>query len=311
MTTIHFAQISDIHISSLGDHHEMLSGRAPEIFAGIVTELNQMNDLDFVLITGDLFDTAEQWEFDQFQQVIRNLEKPYYILPGNHDRRPLDVREGLTRLDFARHFNPQLSARPASPEVQVGYWSTEVHPEVQLIGLDSIRDEDWGGIIDDLQLAWLLGELADHPDKLIIVGVHHPLHALHSIDNDPAWQNFVCDNGPEMLALLDDYPQVKMVLTAHHHLTKVDKFGQRWHFANPALVIYPCAYRTFRLTRQDDGWQLQWQMHHTVDEATIAEARELLERTLQDVGFEIDSVKEYVTAVFGTDHDKTGSAILT
>ena len=311
MTTIHFAQISDIHISSLGSHHEMLSGQAPEILAGVVAELNQMADLDFVLITGDLFDTASQWEFDQFQQVIGYLQKPYYVLPGNHDRRQNDSPAGLSRHDFARHFNPQVDERPTMSEAQAGYWSIDVHPKVQLIGLDSIRDEDWGGIIDDTQIAWLQAELARHTDKLVIVGVHHPLHPLHAIDHDPDWQNFVCDNGPEMLTLWDDYPQVKLVLTGHHHFSRVDWFGNRLHLASPSIVIYPCGYRTFHLTHQSDGnWHLQWQWHSSVDESTLTKARNRLTRTLDDMDFDKGLAENYASAAFGNNTDRNGTAVL-
>jgi hypothetical protein len=38
-TNLHFAQISDIHISSLGDHHDMLSGRSADFLTDIFTEL--------------------------------------------------------------------------------------------------------------------------------------------------------------------------------------------------------------------------------------------------------------------------------
>ena len=121
MTThLHFAQISDIHFSSLGDHHDMLSASAPEFLTKIVTQLNQTQDLDFVLITGDLFDTASRQELDDFQAVICTLQKTYYIIPGNHDRRDIDRTTGLTRRQFAQRFNPQIKARPTTAEAQLG-----------------------------------------------------------------------------------------------------------------------------------------------------------------------------------------------
>ena len=170
MTALHFAHLSDIHISALGDHHDMLSGQTAGFLADILAALNRVKDLDFVLITGDMLDTAQETELDRFQQLIRTLTKPYYILPGNHDRREPDDTTGLTRRDFARHFNPQFAARPAAPEAQVGYWSAAVSPQVQLIGLDSPRDEDWGGVIDADQLTWLEHELAAYAAKLVIFG---------------------------------------------------------------------------------------------------------------------------------------------
>ncbi len=311
MTTLHFAQISDIHISVHGDHDDMFSGRSAGFLKDIVAQLNRQDDLDFVLITGDLFDAAIQFELDSFNQVIHELKAPYYVIPGNHDRREINSAEGLTRHDFAHRFNPQYSQRPSDPKAQAGYWSLEAHPEVQLIGLDSIRDEDFGGQVDDTQIAWLQTELAQHRDKMVIVAIHHPLHKLAPIDDDPYWYRFVCDTGPEMLSLLDNSPQVKLVLTGHHHLTKVDKLGQRLHMAGPAIAIYPCAYRTFRLIRQaGDAWQLTWQTHNATDKATIAEAYETMVNTWQRVGFEADFVQEHVPIALGSDYDRTGTALL-
>jgi len=311
MTTLNFAQISDIHISVLGDHHDMLSGQSAGFFSNIVSKINRDDTLDFVLITGDLLDTAQQWEVEQFQQIIDTLNKPYYIIPGNHDRRDKDAAEGLTRYQFAQQFNPQVSTRPTQPDAQAGYWSIAVNPSVQLVGLDSIRDADWGGQIDAAQMAWLKQELKNNVDKLIIVAVHHPLHKIAPIDSHPDWLNFVCDSGPELLALFDDHPQVKLVLTGHHHQTKADMLGQRLHLACPSLAIYPCAYRTIRLEQQPDGdWQVEWQLHHTTDEATLAVAFETMLESWQKVGFGIDFVEEYVLLALGTPHDGDGTAVL-
>lgn len=310
MTNLHFALISDIHISSLGNHHDLLSGQSADILANILAHLNQIEDLDFVLITGDLFDVANQAEFDQFQAVIRTLKHPYYLIPGNHDRRKADQSEGLTRRQFAQYFNPQIDDRPTAPEAQVGYWSISVHPEVQLIGLDSIRDKDWGGVIDALQVEWLKAELAAHANKLILVAVHHPLHKVAPIDEHPDWSNYVCDNGPDILALLDQQPQVKVVLTGHHHLTQVDKLAQRLHIANPSICIYPCAYRTLRLHKNGGQWQLEWQTHKATDEKTIAKAHQVMLTGWQEIGFEADFVKEMAAIAFGRNHDRNGKAIL-
>ena len=54
MTNLHFAQISDIHFSVLGDQYDMLSSQAADFLAAIVTNLNQIEELDFVLVVGQL-----------------------------------------------------------------------------------------------------------------------------------------------------------------------------------------------------------------------------------------------------------------
>ncbi len=311
MTNLHFAQISDLHISTEGDAYDMLSARAADLLADIVTDLNRQPDLDFVLITGDLFFSATEPEFDLFRQVIGTLQKPYYVIPGNHDHRE-PGRQGLSRSQFAQHFNPQFEAGPSGTSSQVGYWSLAVGPEIQLIGLDSVLDSDWAGRIEPPQLAWLEQELVAWAEKLVILAVHHPLHILAPIDHLPRWRKFVCLNGPEILALLDRRPQVKIVLTGHHHMTKADRLAGRLHLACPAVAIYPCAYRTFRLRRQPDrSWQLEWQTHSAADPATRTEARQRMIRNWTDgAGLDRDFVEAYVDLAWGSPEDRMGRARL-
>ncbi len=311
MTDLHFAQISDVHISPLGDQFDMLSGRSAGFLADIVCELNRIDDLDFVLFSGDLLVTAQQQEFDRFLEAVSPLEKPYYVIPGNHDYAPANSNDGLTRLEFMRYVNPQFESLSTVPGSQLGHWSLTVKPGIQLIGLDSNRDEDWGGVITALQMTWLKNELAAHAGKLIVLAVHHPLHALAPIDHHPEWSNFVLENGPELLALLDSQPQVKVVLTGHHHLTKADRLGRRIHLACPSLAIYPCAYRTVRLGRQNnDQWWIEWQTHQATDEANLAEAHTRMLDGWVEVGFEPDFVEAYMRRAWGRDEDRDGRVIL-
>jgi 3',5'-cyclic-AMP phosphodiesterase len=309
MKPLTFVQLSDIHVSRLGDHHEMLSGRSAAFLAEIIAQLNRQIDLDWVLLSGDLADTAHPTEFDRFQQLIQTLRSPYAIIPGNHDRREANNTEGLTRHEFAQRFNPQVSARPTSPESQAGYWSIALSPEVQFIGLDSIRDEDWGGLIDATQLAWLENELLTYTDKFIIVASHHPLHKLAPIDDYPDYHLFVCDNGLKIRALLDQYPQVKVVLTGHHHQTKADWFGRRLHLACPAIVGYPCAYRLLRLSYSPGhGWRLEWQTRPATDPATLAEARRLMLETWVGAGFSLEVAEHHAKLAWGNPWDRQGVA---
>ena len=308
MPTLHFAHLSDIHISKLGHHHDMLSGQAVQFLAAAIEYLNNITDLDFVLFTGDLFDTADPWEVEQFQQTITALQVPYHVIPGNHDRREPDSAVGLNRQQFACRFNPQIDERPTDPVAQVGYWSIEVASGVQLIGLDSIKDDDWGGVVDAAQLAWLRNELTRLADNLVLLAVHHPLHKLAPIDDHDYFYRFVCDNGPELLALLDEHPQVKVVFSGHHHLCKVDELGPRLHVAGPALCIYPCAYRTLRLDFGEATTpRLTWQTHNAANPETIAQAKQRMEQAWLEAGFAADLITEYLDIALGNDFDRRGA----
>ncbi|MEW5957954.1 MAG: metallophosphoesterase [Chloroflexota bacterium] len=311
MTSLHFAQVSDLHISTVGDSEDVLSGQAATLLVGIVDRLNLLDDLDFVLFSGDLVNEGRLVELELFQQAVAGLRRPYYVIPGNHDYRPPAGGGGLTRQLFAQLFNPQIADRQGPPGAQMGYWSLTVKPDVQLIGLDSIREDDWGGIIDAAQMAWLRDQLAAHADKLVIVAVHHPLHELAPVDRDPRWRKFVCHNGAEMLALLADYPQARLVLTAHHHFTKVERLGPRWHLACPAVSIYPCAYRTVRLSRPAGReWQLEWRTRPAATAATTEEARQRMIAAWLAVGLDREFVDAHVRIALGEPEDRSGCVLI-
>lgn len=73
-----FAFISDTHIGSP-------NGSAEEDLRRTVADINQMKDIDFVVITGDITELGTDAEIRLAKQILSELTVPYYIIPGNHD----------------------------------------------------------------------------------------------------------------------------------------------------------------------------------------------------------------------------------
>jgi outer membrane protein assembly factor BamB/predicted phosphodiesterase len=73
-----FAFISDTHIGSP-------NGGAEEDLRRTVADINQMTDIDFVVITGDITELGTDEEIRLAKKILSDLKVPYYIIPGNHD----------------------------------------------------------------------------------------------------------------------------------------------------------------------------------------------------------------------------------
>jgi outer membrane protein assembly factor BamB/predicted phosphodiesterase len=73
-----FAFISDTHIGSP-------NGAAEEDLRRTVQDINSMNDVAFVVITGDITELGTNEELKRAKQLFDSLDIPYYIIPGNHD----------------------------------------------------------------------------------------------------------------------------------------------------------------------------------------------------------------------------------
>lgn len=71
-----FAFVSDTHI---GSHN------ADEDLRRTVRDINADNSLKFVVLTGDITDFGADTEFRLAKSILDSLNKPWYIIPGNHD----------------------------------------------------------------------------------------------------------------------------------------------------------------------------------------------------------------------------------
>ncbi len=73
-----FAFISDTHIGSP-------NGDAEEDLRRTVADINSLQDIDFVVLTGDITELGTDRELQVARQILDSLNIQYYIIPGNHD----------------------------------------------------------------------------------------------------------------------------------------------------------------------------------------------------------------------------------
>ncbi|MBQ2132647.1 MAG: metallophosphoesterase, partial [Bacteroidales bacterium] len=72
-----FAWISDNHLGSFA--------YAEDDLRQAIEEINAIDSLDFVILTGDLTEFGVTSEFALLRQMMDSLQKPYYMVDGNHD----------------------------------------------------------------------------------------------------------------------------------------------------------------------------------------------------------------------------------
>lgn len=73
-----FAFLSDIHISTA-------DGTPVEDLKRTINDINSMNDIDFVVITGDITELGTNEEIHRAKALFDGLKVKWYIIPGNHD----------------------------------------------------------------------------------------------------------------------------------------------------------------------------------------------------------------------------------
>jgi 3',5'-cyclic AMP phosphodiesterase CpdA len=153
---------------------------------------------DAVIVTGDLTGHAQPDEYAAARQVLDQLAVPYFVIPGNHDR-----RDGL------------LAAFPGhawSTDSGFIQYAVDDFP-VRLVAMDSLEEGHDEGCLCPERLAWLDFTLASASDQPTVLLVHHP-----PIRSGVWWMDTAGLAGAgELAVVLDRHPQVGLVACGHIH----------------------------------------------------------------------------------------------
>jgi outer membrane protein assembly factor BamB/predicted phosphohydrolase len=71
-----FAWLSDTHVGSTTGAEDLRAS---------VQDINAIDSISFVILSGDITELGWNAEIELAKQILDSLNKPYYILPGNHD----------------------------------------------------------------------------------------------------------------------------------------------------------------------------------------------------------------------------------
>ena len=238
--------------AAMVEEAEMLLGRA-------VADLNARKDLDFVLVAGDLLARSDPLSLDRAKTALAELHAPYYVVLGDYDGPGSPVKAAEPSAPKAEAAAPMPVEGGSRGTViwafqghgfsgAEGYWVRAIPPDLVLVGLDTVRPGRRGGHVDARQLAWLDRTLTRDADKVVGVGAHHGLMALHPLDEGTAWRHRMVDNAAAVRDLLGRHPNVLMVVTGHHHFAGGQVAGPIVYLASPSVGVWPLAYHLVRLT---------------------------------------------------------------
>lgn len=61
-----------------------------------------LGEIDAVIVTGDISDKGDLSSYEVFKSIIDQLQLPYFLIPGNHDK-----REPLRQCFHQHQYMPQ------------------------------------------------------------------------------------------------------------------------------------------------------------------------------------------------------------
>ena len=186
------AHISDLHITVGGE------ARMADNLEKLVEHINGLSP-DLVLVSGDITHNAQMAEAERAAGILAKLAAPYYLTPGNHDRR------AVLKAAFPT---------AAMPAAQASHASYVIEGEtLRILALDSSDPDAPNGRICAERAAWLEAELARSARPALIFMHHPPMKcAVEETDHPPL-------QGADLLAqVVARHGQVQRILCGHVHL---------------------------------------------------------------------------------------------
>ena len=239
-----FAYVTDVHLATgMSDTFKML--QESQLFLQDAVKQLNAEKLDFVIFGGDQVERPGQddanWQL--FLDVAQTLTAPWTFVLGEQDV------SGPPAVNKMKTYGPDWKGKGI--ETETPYWSQSPLPGVHIVGLDTSRSNSTQGDLSPEQLQWLKDDLNKNTRRFTIVFSHHPLLPPAPFDGGPPWDDYIVSQGATAREILGSSKYVRLALSGHVHMTKIQKEGDIWYVSGPSLGVYPCAYRIFRVTPDD------------------------------------------------------------
>ena len=192
-TCLTILQITDMHI--LRTMGETLVGVDTEYYFHAVLELafSVHPYFDLILVTGDLAQSPCQASYQRILNRLDALHVPCVCLPGNHD--DFELMQQILNTNSVNCRRQTL----------LDNW--------QFICLNSQIVGSAGGRLATSELLLLERCLNEYPNHHALIAVHH-----HCLPTESAWMDtMTIENNQAFLAIIKQYPQVKVITTGHIH----------------------------------------------------------------------------------------------
>ncbi|MEW4983304.1 MAG: 3',5'-cyclic-AMP phosphodiesterase [Cycloclasticus sp.] len=186
-------QISDMHLFASVDK-ELVGVNTEDSFLSVLQLAQEASwPPDLIFLTGDLSQDSSTESYTRLIEHMTKLNIPCYVLPGNHDTPAM-----LTEL----FETPLLTYQPL------------LHYKQWLFAfLDSETPNEEGGTLDEAAVEKLRQEISAHPNKQVLICLHHQLIPIGS-----EWLDSMCVANPDsLIKVITDYPNVRGVIHGHIH----------------------------------------------------------------------------------------------
>ncbi|GAA5225250.1 metallophosphoesterase [Membranihabitans marinus] len=197
-----FVQMCDTQLGMGGYEHDVKN------FEWAVNQINELNP-DFVIICGDLVNTADDTSVADFKRIMAGFNIPCYPAPGNHDvgNHPNDTSLSYYRETIGEDYYKFQNKGYSFVVTNTQLWKADV-------GSESENHDRW--VKETLQ-----NHNADNQSSFVIG--HYPLYTI-SPDEEEHYFNIPLAKREELFQLFEEN-NVVAYLSGHTHKRTINQYN--------------------------------------------------------------------------------------
>ena len=220
-------------IAILADTHVGLEGMQPSgreygdcssVLSSAVADLLYEDEPDQTFFVGDIVNRGFAEEYQRARRILAPLQRAFEPILGNHE-----LQRGSVS-DFENHW----STRAVRSTIFSDF------PTIVLnSGIENLPDDQWHGVLDDIQLRMLEEALVVHRDVPLFIFCHHPIEGTVRGSADP--MGFLTNSG-ELRRLIERRAKPVVLISGHTHQQDLIRDRHITYVGCPPLAFWPHAY---------------------------------------------------------------------
>lgn len=221
--TLEFAVVSDTHL--IPSEHPVLFTESEKNIIFAVESINKNKNIAFAVFLGDCIDKSNMESLQSFMNIVQNLNKPYYIVLGNHDAYETG---GIAKEDFIK-FIHQYNKRQDKKETSFYFKASPDAYGVILDGSAWLVPGKHGRYLPE-QLKEVEKLFKFKKNDMILIFQHFPL-----IPPNSNISHYTLDTEP-YLELIKKYSNIVLISSGHFHKKNhIEDRNGIHHISAPAL----------------------------------------------------------------------------
>lgn len=222
--------MGDLHYPAIDETIQGLF-EARATFYGKFIERFLKIDADAHVSLGDLTNYGLSLELNGVYNILKRTERNFIHVLGNHDLYAQPRKDVL-----------KITGQPRYQSITTD--------EAVFAFLDTAKEmdyEDWGGWIDEEQLAWFEGVVKESGTKPLLVFAHHPVYATTKRSD---MEKGSIHPEIDMWKILDQKEGIGVYFNGHTHIDSIEK-QKNWTFVQLSACLDQPALRVVDITKEE------------------------------------------------------------